>query len=166
MNRKLYEVTCKHCHSQWMVTCESVIQAQIEPHLKQSIVEDSFFHRLCSNCKQTISFYYPLLYVDVKHKACIAFTTQEDAIWIQQLRGSAYYASYRIYEITSSSDMVECIHAIDAELDIQKINALKKLLSKRYAHMVFESSENQTLWFLSNKGRIGIPIKFYHRDIV
>lgn len=160
MNARLYELTCQSCQSKWMVKVESIVNANIEKNLKNSILDSSYFHRKCSCCGNIISFYYPFLYCDIKHKALIVLLTREDEKWVQQLKNIEHYKDFTLYEVDNETELKEYIILTDHEIDIHRFLELKQKLSKTYTNITIDMIDDDYVWLHSTESNFGVELKY------
>ncbi len=160
MNTKRYEITCHECASTWSVMCESVIHAQHEEKAKEAIMEGAFFTRKCSHCGALITFHYPFLYCDPKLRLLIAFDDGQGK-WIRALNEIAQYKQFTKRIVHTEMELREKIAVFEHSLSDESVSLMKQKLKDRYTHFHFDSEQNDVLWFISDKGPIGVEKRFY-----
>lgn len=160
MNTKLYDIKCPQCDSVWSVKGESVIHAQNEKMARDAIMKNAFFTRKCSKCGTLIQFRYPFLYCDPKLHFLIALDDQQGK-WIETLNEVNQYKKYIKRIVFTEIELKEKIAIFEAGLNDASIAVVKQKLKGRYQSFRFESLHNEVLWFLSEKGMVGIEKRFY-----
>jgi|GEM_PF-439612 len=59
------EITCARCGKKNELTLRACVNVSLHPEEKEKILDGSFFHYTCPDCKETMSVTYPLLYDDM-----------------------------------------------------------------------------------------------------
>lgn len=160
MKPKMYEMHCSKCNSDWMIQCETIVHAQSERMLKDKILEGGFFTRKCSECGELITMYYPFLYCDMKQKYLIALS-KLDSKWVQKMNELDEYKDFKKRVVLDEIHLQEKIRIFDAGLEDETIELIKERMKNMYHTLVFEALENDCLWFRSEKGPIGVEMRFY-----
>lgn len=70
-NVKIIDLVCPNCSGSSKFQMWTSVNAQINPELIISIVNDDFGKNKCPHCQTVLQFEYPLLYHDMKNKLLV-----------------------------------------------------------------------------------------------
>jgi len=143
LNPKLFEITCNNCEHKWFVKLDTIFHHEFQKNI-DFIHDYSLFHHKCSNCGTIVRFVYPLVYYFPKQSILISLGC--DA------KNFQHSTSYRVSTIEAFSEYIKIIN--DGK-DIESILALKSRLTQ-YHTIVYDGSENQTLFFIADESLIAI----------
>lgn len=146
MKNILVEINCKTCLFHTHLKSDTMILPELEPELKQKLMQEAFFNFTCPCCGKPIQFIHPFLYHDKYHKFMIFMNTEHKQINELQLR----YPSTAICYVHKPSEIKERILIMEDGYDDEVVMVIKQRVLKKYPrieHMFYRDSEHETLWF-------------------
>ena len=148
MRHILVEITCRCCAYHTDVKSHTLLKPQLEPTLKDRILQGTMFTYECPRCHSIVSFIHSFLYHDSERRLLIAMALSDKTINTlrEQLPDS------QLYTVKNPQQLSEAVKAAEDRLAIESIELLKKQLKKQdneIQEVIYHDYdyENQMLWF-------------------
>lgn len=148
MRHILVEIICRSCGYHTHVKSHTLVKPQLEPLLKERIMQGTMFVYECPYCHTSISYIHGFLYHDSERKLLVGMDLKEKTISAlkEQLPDS------RLFLVTNPQQLSETIKITEDQLLPDIIARLKALLYKQdpaiqtIQYHDFDD-ENNMLWF-------------------
>lgn len=148
MRHILVEITCRGCAYHTHVKSHTLVKPQLEPSLKEQILQGTMFTYECPRCHISVSFIHNFLYHDSERKLLVAMDLSEKVLSAlrEQLPDS------RLYTVKNPRQLSEAVKTAEDQLVLEVIEFLKKQLKKQdneIQEVIYHDydDENQMLWF-------------------
>ena len=80
MRHILVEIVCRNCNYHSHIKSHTLVNSQLEPELKERIVQGTMFRYQCPCCHTVIAFIHSFLYHDNEQKLLIGMDLKEQTI--------------------------------------------------------------------------------------
>ena len=126
MRHILVEITCRGCAYHTHVKSHTLVKPQLEPILKERILQGTMFTYECPRCHSSVSFIHSFLYHDSERRLLIAMALSDKTINTlrEQLPDS------QLYTVKNPQQLSEAVKAAEDRLAIESIELLKNQLKK------------------------------------
>ncbi|MCI9293073.1 MAG: hypothetical protein HFF02_07250 [Erysipelotrichaceae bacterium] len=148
MRNTLVEIYCRKCLYHTHVKSHSFIKPDLEPRLRQKILEERMFTFVCPICHEEVTFIHPCLYHDTKYHFIIYMgdETKDTSALEKQ------FPTSKIRIVSNPKQLKEMILMLEDGFDDQILHAIKQRLKRQDVHVqeIYYhdyDSFSKTIWF-------------------
>jgi len=128
-------IACPRCGDVNPTTIWTSINADINPDLKQELLDGTFFSHDCSRCHYRFEVAQPLLYHDMRRTTLVHLVFPGEAppslTGVRMLLSQSPGLNYKLRLVGTVSDLVEKIAILDDSLDDRLVEAFKFALAEK-----------------------------------
>ncbi len=157
----IQQITCPKCGSISEQKIYQSVNINLDPNMREEVLNGNVFKFHCPSCKASLSIYYPLLYHDMNNKFMIQFDPkneydEEEFKTLENMNPMKGYL-YRIVHIPYQ--LIDKILIFEQKLDDKVIEVLKEFLkasnnNSEIRELDFAKMKDDTFSFIcvNNKG--------------
>lgn len=127
---------CNNCESEYTVDAYASVNTNLDPMLKEKILEDTLFKTICNKCGSTNYIAYDLLYHDMDNKTMIflRLPTQDNSLDMEAFSDDTFgvMKEYKFFVARHPSHLMERIRTTDYGLDPRLIELYKFLWKSKH----------------------------------
>ena len=151
LRNRLVSVRCPACGYSTFLNKETYVVASFGGTMKERLRSGEYFTFHCPRCQERSFYAHPMLYHDPQKRFMLILNEEEshldhekDVICVQVHTGEAF---------------IEHLRFLDDGLRPEQIMWVKTRLQRRYpqAEIIYDSLENDCLWFLIKEGGQAMP---------
>ncbi len=129
MRHILVEIVCRNCNYHSHIKSHTLVNSQLEPELKERIVQGTMFRYQCPCCHTVIAFIHSFLYHDNEQKLLIGMDLKEQTITALKDQ----HPDSQLYLVKDPEQLREAVNITADYLRLDAITRLKKQLIKQDA---------------------------------
>lgn len=148
MRHILVEIHCRSCGYHTHIKSHTLVQPQLEPLLRERILQQRMFTYECPCCHTKIGFIHSFLYHDRERQFLIYMNAKQ--AMPEALREQ--FPSARFCVVSNPQQLSECILLYEDELEIEAITVIKQKIQaqdKKITAITYHDKDklNHMLWF-------------------
>lgn len=121
-NKDSFSCVCPHCSEEFVLEQKGLILAAMDPEAKFSLLDFSFYNRLCPKCNKGFASLYPLHYLDESFKNLVRLAGNEEQ---DKIFPKLEVDGVRAYLVRTAEAMRELILTFDMGMDPVKLQFFK-----------------------------------------
>jgi len=155
MRHILVEIFCRTCGYHTHIKSHTLVQPELEPHLRERILHSTMFTYTCPHCHENITYIHNFLYHDTKRNFLVYMSADHGAP--DEL--SKQFPTAKMASVNHPDALQEMIRIWEDDLDEQVLIRIKANLKKQDPRVKAiryhdEDRSSHTLWlqFLYEEG--------------
>lgn len=147
------EVTCPKCGNEFEGVLWDVVDAGVDPDLKDRLLRKQVQQQECQNCGETFVLAQPLIYREDQHKLLVFYWPDKKGA-ISGLPDPVDFPGWQLRRASHYNELIELIHIIDHHFD-DRLMAVVKVAIRTHGQLdpapdevYFLTADDETMRFL------------------